>query len=179
MRNQKGGKLRIALDHSSMYGSMPCIPCLCQKTYYWAKGDEKGRRWWKNSFRVRNDVGLGGARTSDPIRSPLELPPSNPSFPGDLLLGSRLGSRCGRKKTLDDEEDEERKDDVRREIWEVTHLALGTRHELLLFYICCTALYTWHYTHSTTQYTFTDSYWETLRRHLLMNFTSKLVMNVR
>ena len=80
MRNQKGGKLRIALDHSSMYGSMPCIPCLCQRTYYWAKGDKKGRRWWKSSFRVRNDVGLGGARTSDPIRSPLELPPLKPLF---------------------------------------------------------------------------------------------------
>ena len=31
------------------------------------------------------------------------------------------------EEDADDKEDEEGKDDVRREIWEVQHLALGTR----------------------------------------------------
>ena len=58
------GKLRVALDHRSMYRSMPCIPhvFVCERI----TGQEVMRRRGddeKSSFRERNDVGLGGART--------------------------------------------------------------------------------------------------------------------
>ena len=77
---------------------------------------------------MRNDVGLGGARTSDPIRSPLELPPLKPLFSwgSPSWFAPRVSLR--EEEDANGEEDEEGKDDVRREIWEVRHLALGTRH---------------------------------------------------
>ena len=78
----------------------------------------------------------GGARQLASTRSPFGASPLKPLFSWEspFWFASRVSLR--EEEDADGEEDEEGKDDVRKEIWEVQHLALGTRSRQPLFLFC-------------------------------------------